>query len=55
MSNSVAVLNQQMVSEIDSLADFWKTAADATPDPRQPAKKKRAPRRRGKTPAPIAQ
>jgi hypothetical protein len=54
MSNSVAILNQQMVSEIDSLADVWKTVAEATADPRQPAKKKRAPRRRSKTPAPIA-
>ena len=50
MSNSVATLNQQIVSDIDSLADFWRSAAatavDTAPAP-APAKRKR---RRSKTP-----
>jgi hypothetical protein len=57
MSNQVAILNQQIVSEIDSLADFWRSAAAATADvapPAQPAKRKRGRRHRSKTPPPIA-
>jgi hypothetical protein len=54
MSNSVATLNQQIVSDIDSLADFWRSVAAAAVDPTPaPAKRKRG-RRRSKTPPPSA-
>ncbi len=56
MKTELATLNQQIVSEIDSLADFWKSAAAveySVPQAQAP-KRKRGPRRRTKTPPPAA-
>lgn len=54
MSNSVATLNQQIVSDIDSLADFWRSAAATAVDAAPAPAKQRKRRRRTKTPPPIA-
>jgi hypothetical protein len=58
MKTELATLNSQIVSEIDSLAEFWKSAAAVEYTVAAPAKsegkRKRGPRRRTKTPPPAA-
>jgi hypothetical protein len=55
-TNVLAALNQQIVSEIESMTGFWRDAAaaataEAAP---QPQKRKRSRRQRSKTPPPVA-